>query len=142
MATEGGFGLEVKITVSSTLTAIGHLQDESTWPEAVKVLSEETGHDADGGYAEHIATGKFNLGSFNVVVLWDPSDTTHAALDAAFDSLDAVAMSISNPSGTESWSFNAHVYSLGPSSRQTQGVRMAIKVQPTGKPTRASGSGS
>lgn len=135
-------GLEVKITVTSTLTAIGHLQNETNWPEVTKVLSEETGHDATDGYAEHIATGKFTVGSFNLVVLWDSSESTHAALNAAFDSLSSVAMSIANPSGSESWSFNAHIYSLGPSSRQDQGVRMTIKVQPTGKPTRTSGSGS
>jgi hypothetical protein len=142
MATQGGMGLEIKVTVTSTLTAIGHLLPETNWPKVEKILSEETGHDALNGYAEWKPTGKYAVGTFTLIVLWDPSATTHAALNAAFDSQDDVAMLISSPNGNEAWTFVAQVKSLGPSSKQDQGFRMAIDVQPTGYIDRTAGSGS
>lgn len=134
MGTQGGFGLKVKITVSTVLTAIAHITD-AEFPEFEKILKEVTGHDATGGYAEFIATGKRKVNSFPVTLAWDSSASTHAAILAAFDSNDAVAMSIEDPAGDEVISFNAHIQKVGRISDQEDGYKCKVTIQPTGQPT-------
>lgn len=134
MATQGGFGLQIRISVSATLTAIVHIQ-EADMPEFEKVLAEVTAHDSAGGYAEYIATGKRKVNEFEMTLLWDKAAATHAAVLAAFNSDAPVNMSVSDPDGAETIAFAAHVYKMGRVSEQEEGYQCVVTIQPTGQPT-------
>lgn len=139
MATQGGFGVDVKITVNSVLTSIAHVV-EMEYPELEKVLAEVTGHGAAGGYEEWIATGKRRQSSFAMTLSWDIDDTSHEAIVDAFDSNEAVQMSIEDPQGFETISFSAHVFKMKRVGDQEDGFKCEVEVQPTGQPTISVGS--
>lgn len=130
----GGFGLIVKISIASTLTAIAELIDGEI-PEFEKFIAEMTPHSASGGYATHVATGKRKLNEFKVTLGWDSDDATHAAIIAAFDSNDAVNMSIVSPAADETIAFAAHVTKVGRITAQEDGYKCDVTIQPTGAPT-------
>jgi hypothetical protein len=130
----GGFGLIVKISISSTLTAIAELIDGEI-PEFEKFIAEMTPHSATGGYATHVATGKRKLNEFKITLGWDSDDVTHAAILAAFDSNDAVNMSIMAPAADETIAFAAHVTKVGRITAQEDGYKCDVTIQPTGAPT-------
>jgi hypothetical protein len=130
----GGFGLIVKISISSTLTAIAELIDGEI-PEFEKFIAEMTPHSATGGYATHVATGKRKLNEFKITLGWDSDDVTHAAILAAFDSNDAVNMSIAAPAADETIAFAAHVTKVGRITAQEDGYKCDVTIQPTGAPT-------
>lgn len=134
MTTGGGFGLQIKITVTAVLTAIVDLL-EGEIPEFEKFLAEATPHSAPGGYAKHVATGKFKMSEFKFTLGWDKDDTTHAAVLAAFNSTATVAMSVVSPGGDETISFDAHVFKLGRVTDQEDAYTCEVTVQPTGQPT-------
>lgn len=131
---QGGFGYTCKITVNSGLVAIAGVEDMGI-PEFEKVVAEITGHDAPGGYAKFISTGKRKMNAFTLKVVWDPTSATHAALKAAFDSDDAVAFELSDAEGLETISFDAIVTKMGRVSEQEEGYKCEIEIQPTGQPT-------
>ena len=133
MGTQGGFGLDCKITVGTVLTTIAHILD-GEFPKFKKFLKEFPGHDADEGWAEYIATGKRSLEPFKLTLGWDSADSTHAAIVAAFDADTTVNMSIEDPDGVEVIAFAAHVETLGRISVQEDGYKCEVEVQPTGKP--------
>lgn len=130
---QGGFGTQIKINITSTLTAIVYAQDIE-FPEFEKILADITGHDAPGGYEEIIATGKRKMNAFNLKLTWDKSQVTHAAVLAAFDSDNAVGMSVEDPEGYEVISFDAHVAKLGRVAEQEEGFVCNVEVKPTGIP--------
>jgi predicted secreted protein len=136
MTTRGGFGLTIKIMITATLTAIVDLL-EGEIPEFEKYLAEATPHNAPGGYAKHVATGKFKMNEFKFTLGWDKADTTHAAVLAAFNSTNTVAMQIVSPSGNETISFDAHVFKLGRVAEQEESYTCEVSVQPSGQPTLA-----
>lgn len=133
MATQGGFGLEVKINTGA-LTAIVKVQ-ESDFPAQMKELADVTGHDSASGYREFIDTGVRELGEFTLTVLWDDTATTHAALLTAFAGTAVVGMSIEDPAGQEVIAFNAFIKQIGRVSVMTEGYKAQITVRPTGAPT-------
>lgn len=134
MATQGGFGVEVKIDVSETLTAIVHVM-EVDYPEFEKVLFESTAHDSSGGYAEWTASGKRKISDFKCKLHWDAAAATHAAVLAAFDSDDPVDMSVEDPGGTEVIAFSAHVQKIGRIAEQEEGYFCEVTIQPTDQAT-------
>jgi len=136
---QGGYGAVLKITVSAVLTAIVHVMDME-FPEFEKILAEITAHDSPGGYAEFISTGKRKLNSFTVKLVWDISEVTHAAVVAAFDSDNAVEMSVEDPNGDEVIVFSAHVSKLGRIAEQEEGYACDVTIQPTGIPDINGGS--
>ena len=129
----GGFGLVVKISISSTLTAITEVI-EGEIPEFEKFIAEMTPHSATGGYATHVATGKRKMNEFKLTLGWDSDDSTHAAIIAAFDSNDAVNMSVVSPAADETIAFAAHITKLGRISAQEDGYKCDVTIQPTGAP--------
>lgn len=131
---QGGFGTVVKINVTSTLTAVAYAQDIE-FPEFEKILADITGHDAPGGYEEIIATGKRKMNEFKLKLTWDVSQTTHAAMLAAFNSDDVVGMSVEDPDSTEVIGFDAHVQKLGRIAEQEEGYVCEVTIKPTGIPT-------
>lgn len=134
MAGQGGFGVILKIDVSTTLTAVTHVL-EVEFPKFKKFLFESTAHDSPGGYAEWQATGKRAVEAFTCKLLWDKTDTTHAAMVTAFDSDAAVTCSVADPDGNETISFEAIVEELGRVAEQEDGYTCEVKIQPTGQPT-------
>lgn len=133
MGETGGFGLKTYIEITGTMTVIVHLQDDSELPEFEKVLKEVTGHDAAGGYAEFIATGKFKANAFKTKMLWDASETTHAAVQAAFESTSPVSMKIENPDGSETISGEAFISKMSRESKQEDAYICTVEIQPTGE---------
>lgn len=134
MSTIGGFGLQIKITVTAVLTAIVDVI-EGEIPEFEKFLAEATPHSAAGGYAVYVATGKRKMNEFKFTLGWDSDDSTHAAVLAAFDSNSSVGMAVVSPSGDETIAFSAHVSKLGRVTDQEDYYKCEVTVQPTGQPT-------
>jgi hypothetical protein len=131
----GGFGLEVKIDVSATMTAIAQLMDGEL-PEFEKFIAESTAHNAAGGYATYVATGKRKLNEFKMTLGWDSDDETHAAILTAFASNSPIVLTIYAPDGSdEVISFNAHVNKIGRITAQEDGYKCDVTVQPTAAPT-------
>jgi predicted secreted protein len=130
----GGFGLQVQISISSTLTTIVELIDGEI-PEFEKFIAEMTGHNATGGYATFVATGKRKLNEFKITLGWDSDDSTHAAVLAAFDSDSPVNMKVISPGADESIAFAAHITKMGRVSAQEDGYKCDVTIQPTGAPT-------
>lgn len=131
----GGFGLAVKIDISSTLTAIAHMV-EGEIPEFEKFIAEATPHSATGGWAQYVATGKRKMNEFKVTLAWDSDDSTHAAIRTAFDSDSSVNMSVVAPDGTdETIAFAAHITKIGLISEAEDYYKAEVSIQPTGAPT-------
>jgi hypothetical protein len=133
MATQGGQGVVLKITVTAALTAVANLLDIDM-PEFTKYLDETTSHGSTGGYYEARATGKRRLEPFPATVEWDSSDSTHAAIVAAFNSDDPVDMSIEDPAGDEVITFTAHIEKIGRIAKGDQRYKARIQIHPTGQP--------
>lgn len=133
--TEGGFGLAVKITVGTTLSAITYML-EGELPEFERFLAEATPHSATGGWAKYVSTGKRKMNEFKVTLGWDSDETTHAAIVTAFDSEDPVNMSVVSPDGSdETISFSAFVRLIGRMTDQEDAYKAEVTIQPTGQPT-------
>lgn len=134
--TEGGFGLQVKITVGTSLTAIASLLEGSELPKFKKFIADATPHSATGGWAKKIATGKRDAESFKLVLGWDKDEATHAAIRTAFDSDASVNMAVVSPDGTdETISFAAHIEEIARLTGQEDAYTAEVMVTPTGKPT-------
>ena len=131
---QGGFGTVMKIKVTSTMTAITHVQDVE-FPEFEKILAVITGHDSPGGYEETIATGKRKMGAIKAKLTWDVGEITHAAVLAAFNSDPPVGMSVQDPDSDEIISFSGHIQKLGRVAKQDEGYYCDVTIQPTGQPT-------
>ena len=133
MATQGGLGLVLKINTGS-LTAVANLI-EAEFPEQEKELWEYVLHSSADGYAEYMDTGLRKLSDFTATVLWDDTETTHAAMLTAFESTATVGMSIEDPAGQEVIAFNAHIQKIGRISKADEGYQAEIAIQPSGGPT-------
>jgi hypothetical protein len=134
MAVQGGFGLSLKIDVAGTPTVVVGVRT-ADFPGFSKFIAESTPHDAEDGYYEAVATGKRRLQPFSAELNWDASETTHATVLAAFDSNDAVAMSISDPAGDEEIAFFAHIETVNRISQQEDRYYATVQFHPTGAPT-------
>lgn len=134
MAKQGGYGAIVKITVSAALVAVASILDVE-FPEFTAEVEDVTAHDSPGGWAEFIKTGRRNLGDFSMTLLWDKAAATHAAIITAFNANPTVNMSIQDPGGAEIIAFAGHITQLGRMSKQKEGYKCKVKVQPTGAPT-------
>lgn len=134
MAQQGGFGVQLKIMVSTTLTAIANLLDVD-YPRLMKYIAESTAHDSTDGYYEAIATGKRRVEPFTARIAWDDSETTHTAIITAFDADTAVSMSIADPDSSETLSFSAHIEAIGRIAKQEGIYEAEVAIHPTGKAT-------
>lgn len=134
MGIQGGFGSKIKITVSAALTTIVGVT-KLDLPEFEKVLAESTSHDASGGWATHVDTGKRKLNSFKVTINWDKSAPTHAAINTAFAATAPVNMSVEDPAGQEIIAFSAHIAKIGRQYEQEDVYSCEVEIQPTGAPT-------
>lgn len=130
---EGAFGVKLKITVSNTLTAIAHLE-EVDYPEFEKTLAKIRCHDSAGGYPDYIDTGARDINSIKATLVWDVSESTHAAIVTAFDSTTPVGMSIEDPEGDEVITFDAHIQKVGRIAKSEDAFKCEVEIQPTGEP--------
>lgn len=130
MATTGGYG--ASLTIAGT--AIAHIM-EMEFPEFEKILSDVTAHDSAGGYAEYTASGKRQMNSFKVTLLWDALSGTHGQLVDAFESNSTVTFVAADSASNEDISFSGHVVKLGRVSKQEEGLSCDVEIQPTGIPT-------
>lgn len=133
--TNGGFGLQVKITVGTSLTAITYLLNGSELPKFKKFIADATPHSSTGGWAVRVASGKRSLESFNVTLGWDSDEATHAAVQTAFDSDSAVSMSVVSPGSDETIAFSAHIEEISRVADQEGNYTAEVMITPTGKPT-------
>jgi len=134
MSATGAFGVKVKITVASTMTAIAGIRDVE-FPEFEKILTESTAHDSTDGYATYVDTGKRKANSFKITLNWDSAAPTHAAILTAFDSTSPVNMSVEDPAGAEVIAFPAFITKIGRVAEQEDVYSCDVEIQPTGKPT-------
>jgi deoxyribodipyrimidine photolyase-like uncharacterized protein len=133
MATQGGYGLEVKINTGS-LTAIAKMVD-GDMPAQLKELAEVTAHDSTSGYREFIDTGIRELGEFQVTLLWDDTEATHAQILTSFNATAAVSMSVLDPAGQETIAFSAFIRQISRISKMADGYKANVMIRPTGAPT-------
>ena len=133
MSTQGGLGVVLKID-DSGLTTVANLLD-ADFPEQEKELWEYILHSSTDGYAEHMDTGIRKLTEFTAVLLWDDTESTHAAILTAFDASTTVDMSIEDPSGQEVIAFAAHIQKIGRISKADEGYQCEVTIQPSGAPT-------
>jgi len=134
MAKQGGFGLQIKIDVSGTMTAVAHVLD-SDLPEQERIIADATGHDSANGHAEYLSTGLRQINEFKMTLAWDATESTHQAILAAYNSDSAVGMSVADPAGTETIAFNAFITKIGRVSEKKGVYKAEVTVQPTGAPT-------
>jgi hypothetical protein len=131
---QGAFGAKVKIKVTETLTAIAHLQDIDG-VTLRKTLVEATGHDAEDGYAEYYDSGKRSISPIKLLLAWDPSLPTHAALVTGYAAKSPVDFSVEDPDATEPLQFKAFIQELSRQYKQSGVFMCQCTIQPTGKPT-------
>jgi hypothetical protein len=131
---QGGFGVELKIMIGTVMETVVSLRNVE-FPEFMKFVAETTGHDAEDGFYTAIATGKRRVQPFNATLVWDTNEATHAAVVTAFDSDEAVAMSIADPEGDEEIAFDAIIERVRRMSQQEDAMMAEVVIHPTGKPT-------
>lgn len=134
MAGQGGFGVVLKIMVSTTLTAVAKVLDVD-FPKFKKFVAENTGHDATSGWYTAISTGKRRLEPFQATLEWDSVAATHAAIQTAFDSDAAVSMSIEDPDGVEVIAFSGIIEEIERVGKQEDTYKAVVLIHPTGAPT-------
>ena len=130
MSVQGGYGA----TLTIAGTAIAHIM-EYEFPEFEKILADVTAHDSTGGYAEYIASGKRQMNSFKVTLLWDAVSGTHGQLVDAYESDSTVAFVAADADSGEDIAFSGHVVKLGRVAKQEEGLTCEVEIQPTGIPT-------
>lgn len=133
MASQGGFGVVLKINTGSLTTIVKVL--EVAFPEQTRELADITAHDSTSGYREFLATGVRELTEFQATILWDDTAATHAALLTNFAAAALVGMSIQDPGGQEIIAFNAWVKTIGRVAQMTEGYKAVISIRPSGAPT-------
>jgi len=133
MAVGTGFGVPLKINTGS-LTTIVNMEDIDSWTFQ-KFITEITGHDAAGGYYEALATGKFRFTPFTCLLTWDDAEATHQQVITSFNATTAIGMSVADPGGTETITFNAFIEQMERMSKQDGAYRCRVTVHPTGQPT-------
>ena len=128
--TVGGFGIIVKInTVAITYLLEGEI------PEQEKFIAEATPHNASGGYAVHVATGKRKLNEIKLTLGWDKTEATHAAVLTSFDAETAATFEVTTPGADEVITFSGLISKVGRIAEQEDAYKAEVTIQPTGAPT-------
>jgi len=131
MAVSGGWGVDLQIEVSSTLTTIVN-GVELEFPSIELELTDVTAHDSTGGWQERLATGRLMSGEFKAKMTWDDSETTHQQIHTDQAAKTASSMAIISPDDSETYTFSAFVKSIKPVSPQNGSYDMEVTFAPTG----------
>lgn len=134
MAQTGGFGCVCRIMVNGNLTAIADVVDIQ-FPKQDRTLADVTAHDSPNGYAEYLPSGARQLGEMTLTLVWDDTQTTHAALISAFNSANPVTMDVRDPASNELITFSAFVKSIERKGEKDKAFTADVVIQPTGAPT-------
>lgn len=134
MADATAFGTKLKIDISSTLTLVVSVT-EVAFPKTSKVIDEITAHDSPSGYYEALDVGVKRAEPFDVTVVWDSAQTTHAKFVTAFDGTSAVNFSVEDPGGVEIMAFAGHVESIERMTPLKGALRAKMHIHPTGAAT-------
>jgi hypothetical protein len=139
---QGGFGTKMTIDVAGSL-AIAYAETIGDI-SMKKIIADMTGHDSPGGWQENIDTGKRSMDPFDMKLTWDPTNqTSHAALQTAFNSRLSYPVTWEDPLGLETIGFNAIISQLSRATPQENVLTCTVKITPTGIPTGVgAGSGS
>ena len=131
MAVDGGFGLVFKVDVAATPTTVPNVKD-SSFPETEHVLDDITAHDSTGGYEEFIATGLIRTGEFEVDVVWDIAEATHAELQSIWAAGTSTPMSLATPASAETLSFSGLVKTIQRASPIDKALTSKVKIKVNG----------
>lgn len=134
MSVSGGFGVDWKVDVSSTLTSVEHVR-EIEFPDEEHELTEVTAHDSPGGYTEWLATGRIRTEEFTVKLTWDDALATHQEIRTHHGDGTALNMSLTAPDGQETLTFDGLVRKLKRMSPQDGSYDMEVTILPTGQIT-------
>jgi hypothetical protein len=134
MATNGGFGLVYKISITAVLTTIPKVV-EGTLPERSRTMAEVTAHDSSGGYKEQINSGKRSLGEWDFTVLWDSANAVHQAVLTAFKASATTNGSIAKAGASETIAAATHWFKMKPSSDLEDGFKIQFTCKANGAPT-------
>lgn len=134
MADSTAFGTKLKIDISSTLTLVVGVE-EVTFPKSTKVIDEITAHDSPLGYYEALDVGVKRAEPFDMVVIWDSAQATHAKFVTAFDGTTPIPFSVEDPGGVEVMAFSAHVESIERMTPLKKALRAKMRIHPTGVAT-------
>jgi hypothetical protein len=133
--TQGAFGVACQIDVSGTPTTFAKIM-EVNWPVFKKFIAEATTHDSTGGYYEAVDSGKFRVMPFPLILAWDTSQSTHAAVLTAFNGSTAVTFSVADPDGDETIAFECFVEEVERQISGQEGIYQArVLIHPTGQAT-------
>lgn len=128
---QGGFGIAVKIGGAAIAKVL-----DAEFPAQTKKLVEALAHDSSTGYMEYVDSGVRELESFEIDLVWDSDEATHASIVTAFNGTATTAMSIEDPSGSdEVISFSAHIEQIGRIAEIDGLYHCKVKIQPSGAPT-------
>ncbi len=134
MTVQGGFGTKVTIKVGTAHTVIAHAREISAF-ELEKELADITAHNAPGGYAQWLDTGRRSIGELTITLTWDKNEPTHAALLAAFDSKQPTEFTFADPNSDETITFDGLIKKIGRVGEQDNAFSAEVTIQPTGQPT-------
>lgn len=130
MAAQGGYGLTMTLDAAAVVGI-----READFPAIMKYIAESTAHDSSQGYYEATATGKRRVEPFQMTLIWDNSEASHAAVVTALGADSANAIVMGDPDGDESIAFSAHIERIGRQSRQEETYIATVDVHPTGPAT-------
>lgn len=133
--TQGGFGIACQIDVSGTPTTLAKILD-AEWPVFKSFIAEATTEDSTGGYYEAVVSEKRRVMPFAVILAWDTSQSTHAAVLTAFNGATSVTFSIADPDGDETIAFECFVEEVERQRSSQEGIYQArVLIHPTGQAT-------
>lgn len=135
MAATGGQGVELKITISTTLTEVVGMIEDVPFPEQMRELYTYVTHNSSSGYRQRLDTGVRELTEFTVKVLWDDTEATHAALLTALTSTTAVNFTIADPAAGEVIAFSGFVRRIARFGQQVGAYHAMVTIAPSGAPT-------
>lgn len=126
---QGGFG----VTLTIAGTAVYNLLKDVSFPEQERLVAEATPHNATGGYAVYVSTGKRKLNEFTVTLGWNKA--SHTTLITNMGTVVPAAFTIASPNADETIAFNGFVTKVGRISEEEGAYTAEVTIQPSGVPT-------
>ncbi len=133
--TQGAFGITCQIDVAGSPTTLVKIR-EASWPVIKKFIAEATTHDSTSGYYEAVDSEKKRVMPFSIVLAWDSSQATHAAVLTAFNAATLVTFSVADPDGDETITFECFIEEVERQISGQEGMYEArVLIHPSGVPT-------
>lgn len=134
MAKVKGIGVVVEVDVAATPTTVANVE-EIDYPDIEQEVDEVTNHGSTNGWREFLATGQKGLMPFDLTLIWDISEATHAEIRTLSTNGTAVTWTVDDPASAEKFTFEAIVSKLVRQPRKDAALRAIVTVQPTGAVT-------